>query len=240
MISLYLNQKWQWGTFCFLFCHFLPNSTAGIFPVILFTWPLDRGGGTYVDVNRRRGEVGWWFMALFRAGLALKGKVATLFDQLIVRWGNWQILGQGKEVGAELVCALHLNFLVFTSLTKTRCFLNVFAFSSKISIPHILTMLTTVIASWNISTMAKYLKYPLAPIGILAPRLRTLTGGLIPPLAGVKIVWHTCSQVHLQTSPPTTSIFWDLDSRILVRAACVRCHRIKGVYAKRSYNILWK
>ena len=48
-------------------------------------------------------------------------------------------------------------------------------------------------------------EFPLAPMGVLAPgsahgRPYPTLG---PPSTLAKILWHTCLQSHLQTSPPT-------------------------------------
>ena len=40
-------------------------------------------------------------------------------------------------------------------------------------------------------------------MGVLAPRLRTLDGPLVPPSTQAEIFWLTCLQSHLQTPPPT-------------------------------------
>ena len=40
-------------------------------------------------------------------------------------------------------------------------------------------------------------------MGVLAPRLRTLDGPLVPPSTRAEIFQHTCLQSRLQTSPPT-------------------------------------
>ena len=40
-------------------------------------------------------------------------------------------------------------------------------------------------------------------MGVLAPRLRTLDGPLVPPSTWAEIFRHTCLQSHLQTSPPS-------------------------------------
>ena len=37
-----------------------------------------------------------------------------------------------------------------------------------------------------------YHKFPLAPMGVLAPRLRTLDGPLVPPSTRAEIFRHTC------------------------------------------------
>jgi hypothetical protein len=44
---------------------------------------------------------------------------------------------------------------------------------------------------------------PLAPMGVLALRLRTLDGPLVPPSTRAEIFRHACLQSNLQTSPPT-------------------------------------
>ena len=35
-------------------------------------------------------------------------------------------------------------------------------------------------------------KFPIAPMGVLAPRLRTLHGPLVPPSTRAEIFWRTC------------------------------------------------
>ena len=46
-------------------------------------------------------------------------------------------------------------------------------------------------------------KFPLASMGVLSHRLRTLDRSLVPPSTWAEIFRRTCLQSHLQTSPPT-------------------------------------
>ena len=45
-------------------------------------------------------------------------------------------------------------------------------------------------------------QFPLAPMGVLAPRLRTLDGPLVPPSTLAEIFRHPCLQSSLHSSPP--------------------------------------
>ena len=55
---------------------------------------------------------------------------------------------------------------------------------------------------WNI-IIKNTLKFPLAPMGVLAHRLRTLDRSLVLPSTRAEIFRRTCLQSHLQISPPT-------------------------------------
>jgi hypothetical protein len=48
-----------------------------------------------------------------------------------------------------------------------------------------------------------YLKFPLAPMEVLAPRLHTFDGSARPPITQAEIFRRTCMQSHLESSPTT-------------------------------------
>jgi hypothetical protein len=187
-----------------------PSSLFPLLPITTRQWPVPcisklvtltviRGGPHCKDTeDRPSSQMGRHICHLLRH--QSKDKIYDIFHVIDTKWyifyPSWYIHGTSSHhILMELLFAVSWTYLLTLAINREAIILLVLYKHCKNI--KLIPWSSSQKLKLNVHTQLKMLsltniKFLLAPMGVLAPRLRTLDGPLVPPSTRAEFFWRTC------------------------------------------------